>query len=63
MTNRCDLEMAVEMYFQHLADKGHEDQDCKYENDIFEKAVISIKGEKAFDEINSLIDKRDEDEE
>jgi len=54
-----DLEAAVDAYFEHLRSKGHEDRDCKFENEIFEKAVLWVKGDKAFDEINSLIEDRD----
>lgn len=56
------LESQVQEYLDHLKAKGHFDRDERFAQYIFEQAVMFIRGENAFVEINRLIDERNEDE-
>lgn len=57
---RVNLEVAAQNYLDHLEDLDSlEDDDYDYEHDVFEQAMMYIKGIDIFEEVNKLIDERD----
>ena len=56
-----ELKQACEDYLEYLAsDESNMDRDEDYENDIFEKAMEFCCGDNIFDDVNRLIEERDE---